>query len=177
MAVINRGLLRRRTLKLLSENQSSRSTVGYDTVDTIGILFTQTDRKKYLAIRDLVKQFKNDKKQVEVLCYLEKGGENYDFRYDYITSKDVGFWGKMQSSSALQFAEHQFDYLFYLDLKNNLYLENVLAMSKANCRIGFYKKSNDNLLDLMIQVNGNTSIETAIDQIMYYTRKLGTNDS
>jgi hypothetical protein len=108
---------------------------------------------------------------------LEKGGENYDFRYDYITSKDVGFWGKMQSSSALQFAEHRFDYLFYLDLKNNLYLENVLAMSRANCRIGFYKKSNDNLLDLMIQVNGSASIESAIDQIMYYTRKLGTNES
>ena len=117
------------------------------------------------------------KKKVEVLCFLEKGGGNYDFRYDYITSSDVGFWGKMQSQAAQKFSEHQFDYLFYLDLKKNLYLENVLAMSQAGCRIGFYKKNNDNLLDLMIQVNGKSSIDTAIDQIMYYTRKLGNNGS
>ncbi|GJM29246.1 MAG: hypothetical protein DHS20C17_18810 [Cyclobacteriaceae bacterium] len=177
MAVFNKSLLRRNTAKLLTENQSSGNTVDYPNARAIGILFTQTDRIKYQAIRNLVRQFKSDEKNVEVLCFLEKGGENYDFRYDYITSSDVGFWGNMQSSSALKFAGHRFDYLFYLDLKKNLYLENVMAMSNASCRIGFYKKQNDNLLDLMIQVKGGASIENAIDQIMYYTRKLGTNGS
>jgi len=173
MAVLHKSLLKRRTAKLLAENKSSGRAVDYQTARTIGILFTQTDRKKYQAIRNLVKQFNSDEKKVEVLCYLEKGGENYDFRYDYITSDDVGLWGKMESSSATKFSEHRFDYLFYLDLKKNLYLENVLARSKAGCRIGFFNNNNDNLLDLMIQVNGNTPMEAAIDQIMYYTRKLG----
>lgn len=161
----------------MTENKKSGYAVDYTNARSIGILFTQTDRNKYKAIRNLVKQFMNDQKTVEVLCFLEKGGENYDFRYDYITSSDVGFLGKMQSQAALKFSEHQFDYLFYLDLKKNLYLENVLAMSQAGCRIGFYKKNNDNLLDLMIQVNGKSPIDTAIDQIMYYTRKLGNNGS
>jgi len=175
MAVINKSLLQKRTERLLSENKSTRNTVNYANAQTIGILFTQSTRNKYHAIRSLIKQFKNDGKQVEVLCYLKKGGENYDFLYDYITSNDIGLLGKMQSSSAIKFAQQIFDYLFYLDLKENMYLENVLAMSKAGCRIGFYKRNNDDLLDLMINVNGMSPIGEAIDQILFYTRKLGSH--
>lgn len=175
MALINKSLLQRRTERLLTENQSTGNTLSYADAKTIGILFTQIDRNKYQAIRSLAKQFKNDNKRVEVLCYLEKGGENYDFLYDYITSKDVGIWGKMQAPSALKFAEVDFDYLFYLDLESNIYLENVMAMCKARCRIGFYQKGNDGLLDLMIQVNGTSTMQSAIDQILFYTMKLGGN--
>ena len=175
MSVINKSFLQRRTARLLSEQESSRKTVSYDKAKKIGVLFTQSDRNKYLAVRNLIKSFKNDGKEVEVLCFLNKGGENYDFLYDYITSNDVGLWGKMQSSSALKFSKLDFDYLFYLDLKGNLYLENVMAMTKASCRIGFYKKKNDSLLDLMININGKTAIEDAIEQVLYYTKKLGSD--
>jgi hypothetical protein len=175
MALLNKSLLQKRTARLLTENKSSGNTVSYADARSIGILFTQSDRKKYQAIRDLVKRFKNDDKHVEVLCYLEKGGENYDFRYDYITSKDVGLWGKMQSPSALKFAEIGFDYLYYLDLNSNIYLENIMAMCKSCCRIGFYNKENNGLLDLMIQVSNTSTMESAIDQILFYTMKLGSN--
>lgn len=177
MAVINRSFLQKRTERLLSKNQSLGNTASYQDAKSIGILFTQADRNKYLAIKNLAKRFKNDGKQVEVLCYLEKGGENYDFLYDYITSNDISLWGKMQSVSALKFAKNTYDYLFYLDLKQNLYLENVLAMTKACCRIGFYKQENDGLLDLMININGKRSMEEAIDQVLYYTKKLGSDGS
>jgi len=175
--LINKSLLQKRTERLLTENQSTGNTLCYADAKIIGILFTQSDRSKYQAIRDLAKQFKNDNKQVEVLCFLEKGGENFDFRYDYITRKDVGLWGKMQSPSALKFAEISFDYLYYLDLESNIYLQNVMAMCKSGCRIGFYNQENNGLLDLMIQVNGKSTMKTAIDQILFYTMKLGGNGS
>lgn len=173
--MINKTLLQKRTERLLTENQSSGNTLSYKDASNIGILFTQTTREKYHAIRNMAKQFKNDGKRVEVLCYLEKGGENYDFLYDYITSKDIGMWGKMQSTAANKFAEIGFDYLYYLDFDQNIYLENVLAMCKASCRIGFYRKNNPGLLDLMVQVNSKSSFETAIEQILFYTMKLGSN--
>ena len=175
MTAINKSLLQKRTERLLTENQSTGNTLSYKDARNIGILFTQTDRGKYQAIRKMAKQFKNDGKRVEVLCYLEKGGENYDFLYDYITSKDINMWGKMQAPAAIKFAKINFDYLYYLDLEENIYLENVLAMSKASCRIGFYKQHNQGLLDLMVQVSVKSGFETAIDQIMFYTMKLGSN--
>ncbi len=175
MAVIHRNLLQKQTKRLLSENQNSKTTVNYTNAKSIGVLFTQSNRNKYQAIKSLVTQFEKEGKQVTVLCYLEKGVENYDFRYDYFTSNDVGLWGKMQSPIALKFAQQSFDYLYYLDLKENIYLENVLAMSKASCRIGFYKRKNDDLLDLMLNFNAEYSIEEAIDQILFYTRKLGSH--
>ena len=98
----------------------------------------------------------------------------------FTTISPVRMWecgGKMQSPAANKFAEIKFDYLFYLDLDKNIYLENVLAMCTASCRIGFYRKNNHGLLDLMVQVNGKSNYETAIDQIMFYTMKLGSNGS
>ena len=175
MSVLNKTFLQRRTARLLSQQQSTGKMVRFQEAKKIGILFSQKDRKKYTAIKNLIKEFKIDGKEVEVLCYLEKGGENFDFLFDYITSNDVGLWGKMQSAAALKFSNMTFDYLFYLDLKANLYLENVLAMTKASCRIGFFKKKNDGLLDLMININGKPTIEEAIEQVLYYTKKLGAD--
>jgi hypothetical protein len=48
-------------------------------------------------------------------------------------------------------------------------------MSKASCRIGFYQKNKDDLLDLMLNVNGQPSMGEAIDQILFYSKKLGSD--
>ena len=176
MTVLNKNILISRTQKIAAQNQSDRCTIGYQKANRIGILFSQTDRSKFEAVRFLDKNLKKDGKKVDVLCFLEKNGENYDFLYNYITSKDVSMWGKMHSGAALTFAQQPFDYLFYLDIKGNIYLQNILAMSKAKCRIGFYEKSNDDLLELMLSIQqNNPQIKEGIEQIFFYTKKLGSN--
>ena len=118
-------------MRLIAENQSVGAAVSYADAKSIGILFTQSDRTKYMAVRSLIKQFKNDGKQVEVLCYLEKGGENYDFLYDYITSSDVGMWGKMQSQAALKFSKLTFDSEFII-CRISLLHRRILNCGKLN---------------------------------------------
>lgn len=176
MTVINKKLLEQRTVKLAEENTSIRETVDYKTANRVGILFSQIDRPKYEAVRNLVRQLKKDGKEVEVLCYLGKNGENYDFQYDYITSKDVSLLGKMHSGAAIAFAEQEFDYLFYLDAKGNIYLQNILAMSQAKCRIGLYEKNSDELFELMIGVDENAVIGDVVEKVFFYTKKLGCNE-
>ena len=177
MTVLNKNILIQRTQKLAAQNSGDRCTVGYDQAERVGILFSQTDRNKFQAVRSLDKNLKKDGKKVEVLCYLEKDGENFDFLYNYITSKDVSMWGKMHSGAAITFAQQPFDYLFYLDLQVNIYLQNILAMSKAKCRIGFFEKSNNDLLELMLSMQNNPQMQESIDQIFFYTKKLGSNGS
>lgn len=177
MTVINRKLLEQRTIKLAVENETVRETVGYEQAERVGILFSQSDRPKYEAVRRLAKQLKKDGKKVDVLCYLGKGGENFDFLYNYITRKDVSLWGKMHSGAAITFAQQPFDYLFYLDIKSNIYLQNILAMSKAKCRIGVHLKEPevDKFLELMLSIKDNQVYSEIVDQIFYYTKKLGCN--
>ena len=177
MTVINRKLLEQRTVKLAISNDTVRETVGYENAKRIGILFSQNDRPKYEAVRNLAKQLKKDGKKVDVLCYLGKNGENFDFLYNYITSKDVSLWGKMHSGAAITFAQQPFDYLFYLDTKGNIYLQNILAMSKAKCRIGVHTKEQeiDKFLELMLSTSDNQLYSEVIDQIFFYTKKLGCN--
>ncbi len=177
MTVLNKKLLVQRTEKLAGKNRAVRETVGYQEATKVGILFSQTDRRKFQAIRNLAKQLKKDGKKVDVLCYLGKDGENFDFLYDYITSKDVSILGKIDSHDAISFAEEHFDYLLYLDVEQNIYLQNILAMSKAKCRIGLFEVNRKELLELMINLNGEPAIEEVIDQIFYYTKKLGRNGS
>ncbi|MDH3711308.1 MAG: hypothetical protein OER04_15540 [Cyclobacteriaceae bacterium] len=177
MTVINRKLLEQRTIKLAVENNTVRETVDYKQAKRIGILFSQLDRPKYEAVRNLAKQLKKDGKNVDVLCYLGKNGENFDFLYNYITSKDVSILGKMHSGAAITFAQQPFDYLFYLDVKRNIYLQNILAMSKAKCRIGVHVKDPevDKFLELMLSFKENQVYSEVVDQIFYYTKKLGCN--
>ncbi|MGI9541870.1 MAG: DUF6913 domain-containing protein [Cyclobacteriaceae bacterium] len=173
MSAVAEKLLKLRTSKLLKSNRSKRETVNYDAVNEIGILFTIVDREKHNAIKQLAKQFKADGKQVEVLCFLGKGKENYDFLYNYISSTDISALGKMNSGSAITFAKKNFDYLFYVDLHSNIYLENILAMSNAKCRVGIFEEKKDAFFELMLNINRDKKISQLVDQMYYYTKKLG----
>jgi len=173
MSAVAEKLLRLRTNKLLKANRSKRETVSYEEVKEIGILFTIVDRDKHNAIKKLAKQFKEDGKKVEVLGFLGKGKENYDFLYNYISSADISALGKMTSGSAITFAQRNFDYLFYVDLHPNIYLENILAMSKAKCRVGIYEKNKNDFFDFMLNISREKKISALIDQMYFYTKKLG----
>jgi hypothetical protein len=78
--------------------------------------------------------------------------------------------GHLNSSSATQFADSPFDFLFFLDLEPNPLMLHILAKSKAKCRVGKFWEEGNPYLDLMI-----TSVNTyqgLVDSIYTYVKKL-----
>lgn len=111
-----------------------------------------------------------DGKKVTVLEYLPKQKDNYEFLFDFFTSKDLSFWGKVKSPDADRFIETPFDYLYCIDNDSNPLILHVLARSKARCRIGKFAKPFDPYFELMIEQNG--SVKNLIDSMYKYTKQL-----
>ncbi len=163
------------TKLFLKKNKASRPTTGYRRAKNIGIIFTVEGTDKHKAIKSFVKELENDGKNVEVLSYLGKGKDNYEFLFDFISNGDINLWGKLINETALKFSEKKFDYLFNIDHTRNRILENILARSMAKCRIGVYTENNDAFYELMVNSKHNDNPEELIQTMHHYARKIVVN--
>jgi len=168
--VFKSSFLKFRTTSALKKNKSLRASLPYKHAQHIGIIFSVEDRKKHDEIKGLIRLLEQDGKKVKVLEFLPKEKENYEFMFDFFSEKDLSFWGNIESNHAARFAETNFDYLFYIDNESNPLILNLLARSKANCRIGKFTEGESSFFELMIEHNG--TVAGLIDNMYKYTKKL-----
>ncbi len=162
--------LRRKTKSYLKKNKTVRYSEAYKTAVSIGIIFTVEDRKKHDEIKNLIRKFEQDGKQVKALGYLPPHQENYEFLFDFFTYREISFWGNITANSANTFAETPFDFLLYLDNQPNELILNIVARSKAKCRIGKFWDQGEPFFEMMIESNGDA--KTLIDELYRYTTAL-----
>ncbi len=159
-----------RTQSALRKNGNLHASTPYKKTHTIGIIFSVEDRQKHDDIKELVKLLENDGKQVQVLEFLPKKKENYEFLFDFFTVQDLNFWGKIVNAQAQKFAETPFDYVFYIDSEHNPLILNLLAGSKAHCRVGRYQEGNEPFFEFMIQTDG--TLKGLMENMYKYTKQL-----
>lgn len=159
-----------RTQSALKKNKAPRGNVAYKHAQSIGIIFSVEDRQKHDLIKDMVKHFEQDGKKVQVLEFLPKKKENYEFLFDFFTIENLTFWGNINSDQALKFSNIPFDYLFCVDSQSNPLLLNLLARSKAHCRVGKYHEQESSFFELMIEEKNGT--RSLVDNMYKYTKQL-----
>jgi hypothetical protein len=173
MEFLHHTLIPYRTKSMLKQALSTRKSMNYREARKIGILFSMNNLEDFEAIRSFETKLKKDGKEVVVLCYLPKDGENFDFHYDFFSNKDFNFWGNIQADNIQQFLKHSFDLLICLDREPNFYLEYLLAATKARFRVGAHSQQREGLFELMIrQPEGSREIKELIQQIYHYTNEL-----
>lgn len=159
-----------RTQSALKKNQAVRATIPYATAQRIGVLFTVEDEQKHHLIKDFITRLTHDGKQVQVLEFLPKKKDNPEFRFDFFSIQDLSFWGTLNNEQVEKFSKANFDYLFNIDTEANPLIQNVLANSKAHCRVGRFDEDSTQFYELMIETNGST--QGLIDNMYSYTKKL-----
>jgi hypothetical protein len=164
------SFLKYKTNLLLKKQKPERQSVAWKKALTAGIIFTVEDKQKHFAIKDFIKKLEQDGKHVQVLEYLPEKTENFEFKFDFFSDKDVTFWGNINSSNALQFADAPFDFLFYLDLQPNAMIMNILARSHAKCRVGKYWEEGSSYLDFM--VDSVNSTQALVETLHRYISQL-----
>jgi hypothetical protein len=164
------SLLKYKTRSYLKNNTSLRTSLPYRQAHSIGIVFTVEDKQKHEDVKEFVRRLELEGKQVRVMSFLPKNKDNYDFLFDFFTEKDVNFWGALTSDSANSFADAAFDFLLYLDTTPNPHLLNILARSKARCRVGKFFTQGEPYFEFMLEVKDGT--KSLIDSIHRYTSKL-----
>jgi hypothetical protein len=164
------SLLKRRTRIALRKNKTERGSVSYAKVKSVGIVYTVEDRKKHDDIKDLARRLEQDGKKVQVITFLPKKKENFEFLHDFFTLNDYSFWGKLRSAAATRFADTSFDILFCIDTEPNPMVANLLALSKARCRIGKFREEDQPLFELMIGQNG--EVRPLMDNMYKYATRI-----
>lgn len=163
-------LLKIRTDLELKSNKTVRATVPYDQAHNVGVIFTVEDKEKHEAIKDFVKKLENDGKKVQVIEFLPADRENYEFKFDFFSEKDLSFWGKLTAENALRFSDVSFDFLFYIDLEPNPFVMYLLARGKARCRVGRSWPQTRHYFEFMIESINN--YQSLIEGMYKYTSRL-----
>jgi hypothetical protein len=163
-------LLKARTDWERKRNKASRSTVPYQQALNVGVVFTVEDKQKHDAVKEFIKKLENDGKKVQVIEFLPEDRENYEFKFDFFSEKDLSFWGKITAENAIRFSEKPFDFLFYIDINPNPFILHLLARGKARCRVGRSWEQGRPYFEFMIEsINSNQSL---IEGIYKYTSQL-----
>lgn len=162
--------LKWRTETALRKNKDQRGSVPFKHAKNVGIIFSVEDKQKHNDIKEFIHLLEREGKSVKVLEFLPKKKENYEFLFDYFTNEDLNFWGNISSHQAETFMNTPFDYLFYIDKQSNPLVLNLLARSKAKCRIGKFAEQESDFFELMIETQGTT--KGLIDNMYRYTSQL-----
>lgn len=164
------NFLKMRTAAALKKNKVSRVSVAYKRAQLVGVIFSVEDKQKHEDIKEFVRSLEQDGKKVQVLEFLPKKKDNYEFLFNFFSDKDLSFWGKVTSAEALRFCEVAFDYLYYVDKESNPLVLHLLARSKAHCRVGRFAEPESQYFELMIEHKG--TIKGLIDSMFKYSRQL-----
>ena len=164
------NFLRLKTNSYLKKNKALRVSLPYKQSRNVGIIFSVEDKIKHEEIKSFVKRLEQDGKRVTVMSFLPKDKDNYDFMFDFFTDKDLSFWGNITSGPALRFADTTFDLLYYLDTTPNPLILNLIAKSKAHCRIGKFWESSESFFELMIENKSGT--KSLIEEMFKYSRAI-----
>lgn len=162
--------LKWRTQSALRKNKSLRASTPYRKANLIGIIFSVEDRQKHDDVKEFIRQLEIEGKQVKVLEFLPKKKDNYEFLFDFFTIEDLSFFGQITNTQAEKFCDTAFDYLFYIDQQSNPLILNILARSRAHCRVGKHEEGYETYFELMI--TGNGTPKGLIDNMHKYTKQL-----
>ena len=138
---------RNRKLKKHSDNR--HHNVSYKNATDLGLIFTHNSIDKISRAEELNKLFIKDGKKVKIMAYKPVGQVNH-LPFDTFTEKDITFWGNYTRSNVNNFIDQEFDFLFCIDDEPDLIIENIMALSKAKCRVGKLNDSKQDLFELMI---------------------------
>lgn len=148
------SFLKIRTNSQLKNNKTVRISTPYKEAVSVGILFSVEDRAKHDAIKEFIHKLEHDGKKVDVISFLPNKKENYEFLFDFFTLKEVTFFGQITSGHAVKFSQTPFDYLFCVDSEPNPMILNLLARSKAKCRVGKFSEAAKPFFEFMIDHAG-----------------------
>ncbi|MCX8491673.1 MAG: hypothetical protein ORN54_11455 [Cyclobacteriaceae bacterium] len=164
------NLLKMRTRSALRKNQSLRYSIPYKQAKSVGIVFSIKDQQTSTDIKEFIHILEQDGKQVKVLEFLPTKKENYESLFDFFSIEDLSFLGKINSEHAINFSKTSFDFLFYVDVNSNSLVLDLLARSKAHCRIGRYCEEESPYFEMMIKQEGTS--KGLIETMYKYAKQL-----
>ncbi|MFY0652742.1 MAG: hypothetical protein JXQ96_11940 [Cyclobacteriaceae bacterium] len=169
--MLRKYFLSHKTSSSLRSSKGKRGSNSFSDSLSIGILFTYSDQHNFELVGEMMEKLEFEGKKVDSLTYIVKMGENDDFNFPYFNVKDLNFWGNWTKDEVNKFLETPFDYLLNLDLNTNNITQNILARSKAKCRVGRFEDGKNDYFEMMID-HKEGHYAQFIDQVYHYIKNV-----
>lgn len=165
--MLGKFLVRIKTALALKRNDAIRVSEAYKAAKKIGLLYTLDQNRAEDLLEELIKKFESDHKEVNTMTFVPVASKLENPPYAHFDEKDLNAKGNWSNDSVKDFRNEPFDFLVSLDWNQNKYTQNILAGSKAKCRVGRYEEGKNKYFELMISP-GNEKYESFLDEVYHY---------
>nr|WP_221409070.1 hypothetical protein [Reichenbachiella versicolor] len=155
----------------MKKKKPDRVSPSYQQAKRIGIVFSFENESFHEEVLNLVERIMNDGKSVETLTFIPKKQKNEEYDRPFFTDQDFSTKGKWKSENVMSFKATDFDYLISADLEINKFIRNILASSKAKCRVGHHAEEDEAYFELMINYSGRNTKEY-LNQVYHYLTQM-----
>ncbi len=162
--MLGKTMIKYHTRSALKKNASVRQNVSFPEATTVGIIHTYQDSKSLEEIYSFFDLLENQGKKVKVVVLKDKKDSIKIPEFDLIDVQQLNNIGKWSNDKVPQFFETRFDYVFHLDLEGSKLTDNILANSKAKCRVGKFQQEKEQFYELMVRPE-NDNLQKLIEQI------------
>ena len=155
----------------LKRNKTERDSESYANAKRIGLVYSYVNDGQHHQVDGLRQKLVADGKSVETLVFTPRALKLDDFHEPCFTELDYSSKGKWKKDHVVAFKTTAFDYLICLDEEINKYIRNILASSKAKCRVGGYAEGNEAFFEFMINQRDMTYAQY-LEQLYHYITQL-----
>lgn len=132
---------------------------------TIGVLCDATDPQEFGLVSKYMQQLREHGKQVHLLAYIKDPKLAEHVTVDHFTNKQVSFLFNPNGADVQSFIKHRFDVMLYLNVRRNLPLEYIAALSKARYKVGRYIEDKTYCFDLMVYLDEAKDLDNMIKEV------------
>ena len=154
--------------------------MGLESARSIGILFNAKDERTFKQIREFADQLRGGGlREVKALGFVPKQEvasflqSSQDF--DFFSREDFNWYYKPQGRKVVGFMIEPFDILIDLRLSKFTSLLFIVALSRAQFKVGRYRADFKDFYDLMIDVEESSDLPYFMSQIQHYLSMLNEN--
>ncbi|MEO9802288.1 MAG: hypothetical protein ABJF04_03525 [Reichenbachiella sp.] len=165
--MIGKFLVKIKTALALKRNDAIRVSDAYKEAKKIGLLYSLDDGRSSEMLENLISKFESDRKVVSTMTFVPVAAKLENPGYAYFNEKDLNTKGNWSKDTVEQFRKEPFDFLVSLDWNQNKYTQNILAGSKAKCRVGRYEEGKSQYFELMISPSDD-KYESYLGEVYHY---------
>ncbi|PTM01475.1 MAG: hypothetical protein DA407_15925 [Bacteroidetes bacterium] len=131
-----------------------KASVDDRPIKSVGVIFNQEEFKNYDQIRSLFKGIGINENRVKFITFIDDEKSRPNGWDAYFYPENFGWKGKIEGADLVDFVNEPFDALISYYQSDDLELNMITTMSKANFKIGISNKD-ERLYDFIINMQPN----------------------
>ena len=134
------------------------------------LLFTLEDSGKTQAVNFLRKALVNEGMSVDLVGYAADLKKAESGGYDLVSMDDFNWLGKEESAYVRDMLQKPYDFLFHADGDSDVFVQYIVAASRAKTKVGIHQQGNELFYDLMVCQS--VAHRKTLEDMFFYTQKM-----